>query len=148
VGVARHHRRAPAPDRRLRPLVRPAAPIGTRPERWHGIVHIAGALDEVKRDVIEKSTKTNAGRRITLDVGSVRVLTDSRNAARHLLAFGRLDLLPDAFVLSHRPDVVVLRGGGRARCCWARALGGGAGPGSRRMNVNGRATRLPREPPS
>jgi hypothetical protein len=51
-----------------------------------------------------------AERRITLEVGSVSVLTDSRNAARHLLAFGRLDLLPDAFVLSHRPDGVVLRG--------------------------------------
>jgi integrase len=69
-----------------------------------GILHIAGALVQVKRDVIEKSTKTHAERRVTIDEGTIRVVTDYRTAASHLLAFGGLDLSPDAFVFSHRPD--------------------------------------------
>jgi integrase len=68
-----------------------------------GVLHISGALVEVKRQVIEKGTKTHAKRRMTLDEGSVRVLAAYRTEVEEALALAGATLSPDAFVFSHHP---------------------------------------------
>jgi integrase len=59
---------------------------------------------EVKRQVIEKDTKTHAERRLTLDHGSLDVLAAYREDVEAALAFAGVKLSRDAFVFSHQPD--------------------------------------------
>jgi integrase len=69
-----------------------------------GILHISGALVQVKRELIEKDTKTHAERSMTLDAGSVEVLAEHRDEVERAIAFAGASLSPDAFVFSHGPD--------------------------------------------
>ena len=59
---------------------------------------------QVKREIIEKDTKTHAERRMSLDEGSVQVLAVHRAGAEQALAFVGASLSPQAFVFSHHPD--------------------------------------------
>ena len=78
--------------------------------RWRNIdfearsLHIAGAIVQINKTVIEKDTKTHAERRVALDEGTVRVLEALRDRMVLALAIAEEELPSDAFVFSHRPD--------------------------------------------
>lgn len=78
--------------------------------RWRNIdfearsLHIAGAIVQINKTVIEKDTKTHAERRVALDEGTVRVLEALRDRMVLALAIAEEQLPSDAFVFSHRPD--------------------------------------------
>ncbi len=67
-------------------------------------LHIAGALVQVKREVIEKSTKTHAERRVSLDAGTVRMLEEHRCRLEGTLRFAGATLDSESFVFSHDPE--------------------------------------------
>ncbi|MGD9702813.1 MAG: tyrosine-type recombinase/integrase [Ilumatobacteraceae bacterium] len=78
--------------------------------RWRNIdlearsLHVAGAIVQINKTVIEKDTKTHAERRVALDEGTVRVLQALRDRMVLALAIAEEELPSDAFVFSHRPD--------------------------------------------
>lgn len=78
--------------------------------RWRNIdfearsLHIAGAIVQINKTVIEKDTKTHAERRVALDEGTVRVLEALRDRMVLALAIAEEELPSDAFIFSHRPD--------------------------------------------